>query len=99
MEMRVQSILSGNYLTHHKQHMVTPDQWIMPFNIIIGLTRTPMQPSMDEDLHKFPHVIITSDDIWDPSVLDYSIDIMIFTIPLWLQKLMKILHILMNAHP
>ena len=34
-----------------------------------------MQPSMDEDLDKLPHVIITSDDIWDHTVLDHTIDI------------------------
>ena len=34
-----------------------------------------MQASMDEDLYKLPHVIITSDDIWDPTVLDHLIDI------------------------
>ena len=35
----------------------------------------PIQPSMDEDLDQLPHVIITSDDIWDPTVLDHLIDI------------------------
>ena len=34
-----------------------------------------MHLSMDEGLDKFPHVIVTSDDIWDPTVLDHSIDI------------------------
>ena len=53
----------------HKQHMVTPDQWIIPFNIINGSTDMPMHPSTDE-----PHVIVTSDDIWDPTILDHSID-------------------------
>ena len=59
----------------HKQHMVTPDQWIIPFNIINGLPRMPMQPPMDDDLDNLPHVIVTSDDIWDPSVHDHTIDI------------------------
>ena len=54
--------------------MVTPDQWVIPFNIINGLTRMPMQPSMDDDLDKLPHIIITTDDMWDPTVLDHSID-------------------------
>ena len=38
-----------------------------------------MQPSTDEDLDKLPHVIITSDDIWDPTVLDHSINIENYT--------------------
>ena len=55
--------------------MITSDQWIIPFNIINGLTRMPMHASMDEDLDHLPHVIVTSDDIWDPTVLDHLIDI------------------------
>ena len=54
--------------------MVSPAQWIIPFDIINLLTRMPMQPSMNEDLDKLPHVIITSDDIWNPTVLEHSID-------------------------
>ena len=55
----VLSILSGNYHTlvlilminpGHKQDIVTPNQWIIPVNIINGLTRMCMQPSMDEDV-------------------------------------------------
>ena len=40
--------------------MVTSNWWIITFNIVIGLTRMPMQP-MDDDLDTLPHVIITSD--------------------------------------
>ena len=55
--------------------MVTPAQWIIPFIIVNGLTWMPMQPSTDEDPYKLPHVIVTSDDIWYPTVLDHLIDI------------------------
>ena len=34
-----------------------------------------MQPSTDEDLDQLAHVISTSNDIWDPAVLDYSIGV------------------------
>ena len=34
-----------------------------------------MQHSTDEDLNKLPHILITSDEIWDPTVLDHLIDI------------------------
>ena len=50
--------------------MVTPNQWIIPFNSINGLTIMPMHPSTDDNLDQHPHVIITSDDIWDPAVLN-----------------------------
>ena len=34
-----------------------------------------MKPSTNEDLDQLPHVIITSNDIWDPAILDCSIDV------------------------
>ena len=30
-----------------------------------------MHPSTDDDLDKLPHVIVTSNDTWDPTVLDH----------------------------
>ena len=80
--------------------MVTPDQWIIPFNIVNGLTRMPMQPSTDADPDTLPHVIITSDDTFDP-VLDHSIDIENDMYhPPWILPLMKKnSHLLINAHP
>ena len=45
--------------------MATPNWWIIPFNIIDGLTRMPVHPIMDEDLDHLPHAIITNDDIWE----------------------------------
>ena len=53
--------------------MVTPDWWITLFNIINGLTRMPMCPPPDDNLEHLSHVIITSDDIWDPTILNHSI--------------------------
>ena len=43
-------------------------------NIINGLTRIPMNPPTDDDLENLPHVIVTSNDILDPTVLSHSID-------------------------
>ena len=36
----------------HKQCMITPNGWIIPFNIVSSSTRMPKQPSTDEDLDK-----------------------------------------------
>ena len=57
----------------HQQCMVTPNQWIIPFNIINGLTRMPMQSPTDDKIDNLPHIIITSDDIWDRTVLEHLI--------------------------
>ena len=34
-----------------------------------------MQPPMDDEIDNLPHVIVTSDDISDPTVLNHLIDI------------------------
>ena len=34
-----------------------------------------MQLSTNGRLYQLPHVIITSDDIWDPTILDHYIDV------------------------
>ena len=65
--------------------MITPSLLITPSNIVNSLTRMHMQPFTDEDLDKLPPVIIASDDIKDPKVLDRLIDIeMIYTILPWI---------------
>ena len=80
--------------------MVTPNQWIIPFNIVNGLTRMTMQPCTNEELDQLPHAIITSNDIWEPTVLDHYIDVDndICFITQWILQLMqKNLSLLMNA--
>ena len=65
----------SSVIPDHKQQMVTPVQWIILINIIKRLTRIPMQPSTDDNLDNFPHVIVTSNDLSDPTVLAHLIDI------------------------
>ena len=35
----------------------------------------PLHPTTDEEVDYLPHVIITNDDSWDPTILDLFIDI------------------------
>ena len=85
----------------HKQCMTTPNWRIIPFNIINGSTKMPIHPSADEDLDNLPHVIVTSDDIWDPTILDHLIDIENDIYHPAMDPMIdkKILYLLMTPHP
>jgi hypothetical protein len=53
-----------------KQCITTLDGYIIPFTIKDGLPYMEMTYPTDEDLLKYPHVVLTSDMDWDPSCLD-----------------------------
>ena len=46
----------------------------MPLQVRQGLARLPIRPFTDTEWDSFPHVIMTNDVDWDPSVLDYAHD-------------------------
>ncbi|EEC43775.1 predicted protein [Phaeodactylum tricornutum CCAP 1055/1] len=56
------------------QRIVTLDDYIIPLNIRQGLPYMDMRAPTSHELHSLPHVVLTSDVDWDPSVLDNEID-------------------------
>jgi hypothetical protein len=56
------------------QHIVTLDDYIIPLNIQQGLPYMDMRAPTSHELHSLPHVVLTYDIDWDPSVLDNKID-------------------------
>ena len=50
----------------------TVDGYVIPHDIINGLPHMKMQPNTDKQLEELPHVILTSNEPWDPRVLDNS---------------------------
>ncbi|CAJ1950921.1 unnamed protein product [Cylindrotheca closterium] len=84
-----QSILSSGQMEHFKivvddkstkvggqQRLTTPDGFVLPLDIRNGLPYLQMRPPTDRELSNpdIPHVVLTSDTDWDPSVLDHSIE-------------------------
>ena len=58
-----------------KQCISTPDGFEIPLDIQNGLAYIKMRPPTDRELASdIPHVMLTSDKDWNPSVLDHSID-------------------------
>ena len=73
------TIHSCGQLEHHKNHVgnksikvggkqliSTIDGHVHPIDIINGLPYTPMRPFTNEEWKKLPHVVWTSDTLWDP---------------------------------
>jgi hypothetical protein len=52
------------------QRIVTPEGKIIPLSIRDGLAYMDMIPPSADDLERYPHVIFTSDNAWDPLLLD-----------------------------
>ncbi len=53
-----------------KQHIVTLDGYIISLNICNGLAYTDMSVPMNKEFSTLPHVVLTSNVNWDPSILD-----------------------------
>ena len=53
-----------------RQCIITTEGYTIPLHIRDGLPRMDMSIPTDDDLAKYPHVFITSDATWDPTILD-----------------------------
>ena len=56
-----------------KQRIITLDGYIFPINIKQGLPYLKLRPYTDHEWETLPHVIVTSDYDWDPSVADLDL--------------------------
>ena len=65
------------------QRIITPDGYHIPLSYRSGLPYMDMRPPTDIELDTLPHIILTSDDIWDPSSLDneFPIDDLVLSAP------------------
>ncbi len=54
------------------QRIETLDGYVIPISIKNGLARMQIRPYTDQEWEDLPHVIMTSDVTWDPSILDYD---------------------------
>jgi hypothetical protein len=52
------------------QHIVTLEGYIVPLSIRDGLAYMDMIPPSADDLERYPHVIFTSDNAWDPLLFE-----------------------------
>ena len=57
-----------------RQCIITHEGYVLPLHVRDGLPRLDMRPPTDDELDKYPHVYLTSDTAWDPTVLDNEYD-------------------------
>jgi hypothetical protein len=56
------------------QRIQINDGYAIPINVKDGLPYVQVRPYTDEEWDTLPHVILTSDVDWDPTVLDHNLD-------------------------
>ncbi len=57
-----------------KQCIITAEGYCIPLHIRDGLPRMDLHPPTPEEFENLPHVFLTSDSPWDPSILDNEYD-------------------------
>jgi hypothetical protein len=55
------------------QRILTLDGYVIPINIVDGLPYISLRPYDDDEWDKLPHIILTSNLDWDPSILDHTL--------------------------
>ena len=58
-----------------KQRIITTDGYIIPLQFRTGLPEMDLRPPTDDEMTKLPHTVLTSDEPWDPTLLDFEVDI------------------------
>ena len=56
------------------QRLKTLDGYVMPLNIVHGLAYLTMRPFTDREWDELPHLVLTSDNTWDPSKYDLTLE-------------------------
>ncbi|KAG7341092.1 hypothetical protein IV203_023043 [Nitzschia inconspicua] len=56
------------------QQIITPDGYVIPMSIRGGLAYIPMRTFTDSEFETLPHVVMTSNEVWDPNILDGEAD-------------------------
>jgi len=73
MEWHKQLVDDKSLKVGGKQQIRTLDGYIIPLDIKSGLPYVRMRPYTDDEWDTLPHVILTGDDNWNPSVLDHEL--------------------------
>ena len=56
------------------QRIKTLDGYVLPLGIKDGLARLKMRPYTDDEWNTLPHVFLTEETVWDPTVLDHDLE-------------------------
>ena len=74
LEAHKQTVHDKSLKVGGKQRIETLDGYVIPLNIRSGLPYMSMRPYTDSEWENLPHVILTGDTDWDPSVIDCELE-------------------------
>lgn len=74
MEAFKQLVFDKSIKVGGKQRIETVDGYIIPINFRNGLPFINMRPYKDKEWDSLPHVTITGDTDWDPTILDHEME-------------------------
>ena len=74
LEAHKQVVHDKSIKVGEKQHIETLDGYVIPLNIRSGLPYMTIRPYTDTEWDSLPHVILTADTDWDPSVIDHEME-------------------------
>ena len=60
-------------LQRGEQCITTLEGFVIPMNFVNGLPYIPIRPFTNAEWNSLPHVILTSDEEWDPSIIDGNV--------------------------
>ena len=74
LESHKQTVHDKSMKVGGKQCIETLDGYVIPMNIQNGLLYLSIRPYTNKEWDKLPHVILTADVDWDPSILDHELE-------------------------
>lgn len=74
MEVHKQTVHDKSTKVGGKQHVETLDGYIIPLNIRSRLPYMSIRPFTNREWDDLPHIILTADVDWDPSILDCELE-------------------------
>ena len=74
MEAHKQTVHDKSTKVGGKQRIETLDGYIFPLNIRSGLPYMSIRPFTNKEWDDLPHVIMTEDVDWDPTIIDCEIE-------------------------
>ena len=74
LEAHKQTVHDKSIKVGGKQRIETLDGYIIPLNIRSGLPYMSIRPYTDSEWENLPHVILTADTDWDPTVIDWELE-------------------------
>jgi hypothetical protein len=72
MSIIILSFDKSIHVTGGLQQIKTLDGNVIPLVVQAGLATLPIHPYTDTEWDSLPHVFLTAEEVWDPTVMDHE---------------------------